>query len=94
MRKYRLKPDIESFEVDAVQWMKHGDHPAVTPIYGVGDKIDELCGCPGPAHGFLKTPEGIVGVCPGDWVVRRSNGQHWRFRKNEFALYYEPSGRS
>jgi hypothetical protein len=90
MATHRLKPDSASFNVDAVQWFKVGDHPNVTPMHGAGNMIDEACGHPSHAHGFLRTPEGTAGVCPGDWIVRKADGTLWRFRKDEFADYYEP----
>lgn len=89
MGEYHLKPDPAAFRVDAVRWHKDGDHPDVRKIYGAGDMVDDLCGHPSHAHGFLKTPDGTVGVCPGDWIVRKANGELWRLRPAEFESAYQ-----
>ena len=88
MTKFWMRADPSLREVDAIQWMKNGDHPAVDRIHGAGDMIDSLCGHPSHAHGFLKTPEGTVGVCPGDWIVTDARGKHWRYRKTEFSAVF------
>lgn len=89
MANYRLKPDPAALRVDAVQWFKVGDHPKVTEMHGAGDWIDGLCGHPSHAHGFLKSTEGTVGVCPGDWIVTKNNGELWRYRPSEFSELFE-----
>lgn len=88
-QNYRMKPDPALFRVSATRWHKLGDHPAVTPIYGAGTRIDEACGHPSNEHGFLKTPDGTVGVCPGDWVVVDGGGRTWRYRDDHFRALFD-----
>lgn len=71
MTAYRKK----SIVVDAVQWFKHGDHPAINQILGVGDRVCESCGAPSNAHGLCKTLEGTMAVCVGSWVITGVKGE-------------------
>jgi hypothetical protein len=49
--KYRKKPVV----IEATQWFKIGDHPAVGPN--------------GETKGVIQTPEGPMTVTPGDWII-------------------------
>lgn len=75
--KFRTKP----VEVDAVQWFKHGDHPRVDPVYGTTNAWPcSICGHECSEHGFAKTSDGVLGCCPGDWIVTTPTGVY-RYRK-------------
>jgi hypothetical protein len=91
---YRLRPDPAMFRVKAAQWFKEGDHPAVERFYGAGDRVDELCGHPSHAHGYIHSAAGVLGVCPGDWIVIRGDGSTMRYRPSEFDELYEPASGS
>jgi hypothetical protein len=61
--------------VDAVQWFRHGDHPAV--MSELGDK-----------SGHIDTPEGRLRVEPGDWVITGVAGEHYPCKPDIFAKLY------
>ena len=75
--KYRKKP----VEVEAVQWFKPGDHPAVsTFIY------EDY----GPRYG-IQALEGTMWVNPGDWIVGPGvSGKYWPVQDDIFKQTYEP----
>jgi len=76
-------------EVEAVQWWKAGDHPAVfIPVWShQGGCYCPLCGKPlDDIHGAL----GWRQVCPGDWIVTDSTGRNERVRPDIFETTYEP----
>jgi SLT domain-containing protein len=87
--KYRKKPVV----VEAVQWHRHGDHPAVEPAAGNADgsaymfaaengvSIDSL--------GWLRTLEGGHVVSPGDWIIRGVKGELYPCKPDIFAATYE-----
>lgn len=62
--------------VDAVQWFKHGDHPAVVADAG-GDRV-----------GYIDTPEGRLRVEPGDWVITGVAGEHYPCKPQIFERLY------
>jgi hypothetical protein len=64
--------------VDAVQWFKHGDHPAV---------ISES----GDTAGYIDTPEGRLRVEPGDWVITGIAGEHYPCKPAIFKKLYTPA---
>jgi hypothetical protein len=64
--------------VDAAQWFKHGDHPAVLP---------ELSRA---SIGYIETPEGRLRVEPGDWVITGVAGENYPCKPDIFALLYTP----
>jgi hypothetical protein len=61
--------------VDAVQWFRPGDHPAV---------ITE----PGEDFGHIDTPEGCLRVEPGDWVITGVAGEHYPCKPQIFERLY------
>ncbi len=90
MTKYRKKSDV----VEAAQWFKDGDHPAVTPYPNVGDNTQRTC-CVChkhlmSEHGWFDTyAQGICVVCPGDWIITNIEGD-WLFCKaGAFEEEYE-----
>jgi hypothetical protein len=62
--------------VEAVQWFKHGDHPAVTP-----ESVES-------AVGFIDTPEGRLRVEPGDWVITGVAGENYPCKPDIFQQLY------
>ncbi len=87
--KYRKKPVV----IDAVQWHRHGDHPAVDPAAGNADgsayayaqdnglSIDDL--------GWITTLEGGHVVTPGDWIIRGIAGELYPCKPDIFERTYE-----
>lgn len=74
------------------QWWKHGDHPAVrNRLPGVpGDTRCGYCGDRAHTHGWLDTPDGGYGVCPGDWVVPDGQGGYRRLKPEECGAAPRP----
>lgn len=62
--------------IEASQWWKQGDHPAVTQRH------------PGN-HGWIDTLEGGHIVTPGDWIATGAQGEHWPIKPDVFAATYE-----
>jgi hypothetical protein len=71
--KYRKKPVV----IEATQWFKHGDHPAVEPLR------DD------PRAGWIFTLEGGHTVTPGDFIITGVKGEHYPCKPDIFALTYE-----
>ena len=65
--------------IEAVQWFRHGDHPAVAP-----DKADE-------SIGQIETSGGPLRVEPGDWIITGVGGEHYPCRPAVFEQLYEPA---
>jgi len=72
MGRYRKK----QVEVDAVQWFRAGDHPAV-----IADGADE-------AASYIDTPEGRLNVQPGDWIITGVAGEHYPCKPEIFEQLY------
>ena len=70
--------------VEAVRWFKDGDHPAVVPHIDPAHDPDD------PILGVLKTADGDMFVCPGDYVVTRHDGALNTFPASEFEAFFEP----
>ncbi len=82
MPKYRKRPIV----VEAIQWFKLGDHPEVT----VGPTLDSHCGkCGHTEHGIIKTLEGLMFVCPSDWIIKGMTGEFYPCKSHIFAMTYE-----
>lgn len=85
--KYRKKPVV----IEAVQWFKHGDHPAVQQ-YGesVVDHMPAYGAC-----GFITTLESANGsnhhVITGDWIITGVKGEHYACKPDIFAATYDPA---
>lgn len=73
MARYIKKP----VAVEAVQWFKPGDHPAVTTFE------DDSCG-------YIDTPEGWLRVTPGDWIITGSAGENYPCKPEIFEQLYTP----
>lgn len=72
--KYRKKPVV----IDAVQWFKNGDHPAVRE-YTTPAGIEPL----------IKTLEFWMKVTPGDWIITGVKGEHYPCKPDIFEMTYE-----
>jgi len=96
--KYKNQSEV----VEAVQWLKEGDHPEViklliTPegtvtedsiIYSawessIGDGLVTLVYA-------VETPEGLMPVTPGDYIITRSNGEMSPCKPDIFEQAYKP----
>lgn len=75
--RWRKKPVV----IEAVQWFKHGDHPAVRSH---GPR-------PSEAHGYIDTLEGGHIVSPGDWIITGVKGEHYPCKPDIFEATYEPA---
>jgi hypothetical protein len=73
--KWRKKPVV----VEATQWMRHGDHPAV--VKGT------LSGMP---VNWIDTLEGGHIVTPGDYIITGIKGEHYPCKPDIFLATYEP----
>lgn len=70
--KYVRKPVV----VDAVQWLKDGDHPLVMRI---ADGVH-----------VLHTPDTAWHVRKGDWIITEESGECFPCPPDVFARLYEP----
>jgi hypothetical protein len=87
MAKYRKKPVV----IEASQWFKHGDHPAVEKPsdsykekfkeYGLDDTMGVISTLEGDAH-FVK---------PGSWVITGVYGEFYAIDPSIFESTYEPA---
>ena len=75
MARYLKKP----FVVEAVQWFKHGDHPAVV-AESLGEDV-----------GYIDTPEGRLRVEPGDWIITGVAGENYPCKPDIFERLYTPA---
>jgi len=71
--KYRKKPVV----IEATQWFKIGDHPAV-------EKHDREEG-----FGKVYTLEGEHTVTPGDWIITGVKDEHYPCKPDIFEMTYE-----
>ena len=71
--KFRKKPVV----IQATQWFKHGDHPAVWK-------------CHEPHLGVIHTLEGDHTVTPGDWIITGVKGEHYPCKPEIFEMTYDP----
>lgn len=74
MARFRKKPG----EIEATQWFKHGDHPAVRSDPSL--RRDQ---------GWVTTLEGVHVVTPGDWIITGVKGEHYPCKPDIFEATYE-----
>jgi hypothetical protein len=92
MPKFRKKPVVieaeqfEGFPVDGPFFSHRGG--VVVPL-GVGPGICD-CGQRLEAHGAVKTLEGRMKACPGDYIITGVKGEHYPCKPDIFAATYEP----
>jgi len=84
MAKYRKRPVI----VEATQWFKLGDHPAVEQH---SKSLFRCSACRNAyfLHGRIKTLEGEHIVCPGDYIITGVQGEHYPCKPDIFGETYE-----
>ena len=70
--KFRKKPVV----IEATQWFKMGDHPAVF--------AGKITGAP-----QIETLEGAHLVSPGDWIITGVKGEHYPCKPDIFEMTYE-----
>jgi hypothetical protein len=80
MARYRKKPVV----IEAVQWFKHGDHPAVLPA-----PLQPIDGYVTGVNGWIQTLEGGHIVTPGDWIITGVKGEHYPCKPDIFAATYD-----
>jgi hypothetical protein len=88
MARYRRIPEI----VEAVQWFKHGDHPAVhrTAYDEVPGFKKAIVVPPDHPSGYLDTLNGRQCITAGDWIILDEQGQVWAMGADEFLCDFEP----
>lgn len=77
MAKYRKKPVV----IEATQWFKMGDHPAVKDFNGDYPNVN--------GRGWVDTLEGGHVVTPGDWIITGVKGEHYPCKPDIFEATYE-----
>jgi hypothetical protein len=77
--KFRKKPVV----IEATQWFKDGDHPAVM-LHRNQVFVEGLA-----PYGWVETLEGGHIVCPGDWIITGVKGEHYPCKPDIFAMTYE-----
>lgn len=89
MPKYRKKPVI----VEAVQWMKMGDHDRVRSLHEYDPFPPRCLRCKDRRnkHGVVSGIDGIDAqyVCPSDWIVTTEDCPAELFSDNYFREEYE-----
>lgn len=88
MPLFRKKPVV----IEAVQWFKHGDHPAVLPPhYGGGTAYNYAAehGLDVDTLGWVPTLEAGHVVSPGDWIITGIQGENYPCKPDIFAATYE-----
>ena len=87
--KYRKKPVV----IEAEQWNKDWKHPIVEPFadMGIGWNygLCKQCGESYEYHGKVKTLEGDMTVCPGDWIITGIKGEYYPCKPDIFEKTYE-----
>ena len=90
MAKYRKKPVV----IEATQWFKMGDHPAVEDYWCKAECHDYarergLSTEERKKLGWVKTLEGAHVVCSGDWIITGVKGEHYPCKPDIFEMTYE-----
>lgn len=86
-RRFRKKP----IEVEAVQWQGPGSVdgikaglPHVNPRYRC-----KSCGGVTESHGVIRTLEGVMDACYGDWIITGIQGERYPCKPEIFDATYE-----
>lgn len=102
MKKPMKYQDISGTLVEAVQWLKEGDHPEViklliTPegaatedsiIYAAWE--DSIGGSLVTLLHAIETPEGLTPVASGNYIITHANGEHSCCRPDIFEQTFRP----
>lgn len=82
--RFRKKPVV----IEATQWFKHGDHPAV-----MGANPNMICGCvllgADGNQPHIHTLEGAHIVTVGDWIITGVKGENYPCKPDIFEMTYE-----
>lgn len=81
--KFIKKPVV----IEATQWFKMGDHPAV-----LSHPLEPMLEYVGEYHGWIQTLEGGHVVTPGDWIITGVKGEHYPCKPDIFEMTYSPVG--
>lgn len=81
MARYMSRPVF----VDAVRWMKFGDHPNVV-LFG---SIEENAAMEEADQPVLQTPIGLVAVSQGDWIVTDEHKNMFVIEQDDFSKQFE-----
>lgn len=79
-------------EVEASLWRRNGDHGWVAPLERWPQvEVPATCECGHgrEEHGAVATREGVMVVCPGDWIVTGVEGEHYPVKPAIFHKTYE-----
>lgn len=86
MKKYRKKPVV----IEAQQWFPDQPHPEVDQLnFRYDIPICFHCGKDDSEHGSIKTLEGIMTVCPGDYVIKGIKDEYYACKPDIFWQTYE-----
>ena len=80
MPYYRKIPVV----IEAVQWFKDGDHPAVF-VHTIGGQVWVN------GQAYVETLEGRHLVTPGDWIIKGVKGEFYPCKPDIFEATYEPA---
>jgi hypothetical protein len=80
--KFIKKPIV----IEATQWFKYGDHPAVKKRM-IGDEGKNTW--TESETGWITTLEGGHVVTPGDWIITGVKGEHYPCKPDIFEMTYE-----
>ena len=97
--KYKNQSEV----VEAVQWNNPGDHPEViklliTPegtvtedsiIYSAWEDSIGSGGLVTLVY-VIETPEGLMSVTPGDYIITNANGEMFPCKPDVFEYTYKP----
>jgi hypothetical protein len=88
LSRWRKKP----VEVKAEVFSGDGDMPHVElhMIDSDTDWICKMCGNPARMHGNVKTLEGYHIACPGDYIIRGIQGEHYPCKPDIFRKTHDP----
>lgn len=86
MAKYRKKPVV----IEAFQWKGHEDNnPIILPYENNSIAYScEICGKPLTEHGLIKTLEGMMKVCPNDFIITGVKGEQYCCKEEIFYRTY------
>ena len=83
--KFRKKPVV----IEATQWFKMGDHPAVVERSSYQQTPLSPGICYVTKVPIVKTLEGEHIVTPGDWIITGIKGEFYPCKPDIFAATYE-----
>ena len=85
--KYRKKPVI----VEAIIFDCDSDIPEfeLSMMDSDSEWVCRVCGKKGSKHGNVKTLEGYHIACPGDYIIRGIQGEHYPCKPDIFRATYD-----